>query len=108
MPLQKLSRADVAALHDRGGSKGRAGNTESIQFLKTLSIGEGGKAVVATEGVSRQSVKNRLNAAAKATGVSITYHRTGAEEVVFEVVEAGSAPRRRGRKPKAEAGDGAS
>jgi hypothetical protein len=99
MPLQKLSRDDVANL--RGGAKpGR--NSEYAQFLQSLRIGEGGKAVVANEGVSRQSVKNRLNAASAATGVNLKYLRSGADEVVFEVVEAGAVTRRRGRRAAGE------
>lgn len=66
-------------------------------------MGEDGKANVADEGVSRQSVKNRLASAAKAVRVSIKYHRSGAEDAIFEVVEAGSAPARRGDHPRKNA-----
>lgn len=92
MPLIKMSRQDFARTASGGR---RSGNPEYIRFLQALKPGEGGKAVVADEGVSRQSVKNRLGVAAKAVGVGLKYHRSGDEEVIFEVVDPGDAPKRR-------------
>lgn len=100
MPLQKISREELA--NGRGG--GRGANPEYVAFFRNCRVGDGGRATVAEEGVSRQSVKNRLNAAAAAAGVKIAYHRSGAEDVVFEVVDAGSVAPRRGRPPKSATG----
>jgi len=98
MALQKLTRADFEMLQG-DGRPGRGPSSEYIAFLKSLKNGEGGKAIVADEGITRQSVKNRLNSAAKTLGVGIKYHRSGAQEVMFEVVEAGSVAPRKTRGP---------
>lgn len=97
MPLQKISRDEMA--RTRGG--GRGANREYVSFFRTLRPGDGGKAVVAEEGVSRPTLKKRLDAAAREAGVTITFHSSSAAEVVFEVVEAGTERPRRGRPPKA-------
>jgi hypothetical protein len=70
------------------------------QFLAKLAVGEGGRTTVEDEGVSRQTIKARLTAAAEAADMKIKFHRTSGDEVIFEVV---SAPERvrRGRPPKA-------
>ena len=76
-----------------------------MTFLKGLRVGEGGKAVVAEEGVSRQSVKNRLLVAADVLGKAIVFRRSDTALVVFEVVEGTTSPRRSRRSSKADAGD---
>ena len=95
MPIQKLSRQELSSR-----PSGRGGNTEYIHFIGSLKIGEGGKAVVAEEGVSRQSVKKHLTDAAQASGVAIKFVPSSSEEVWFQVVEAGAERPRRGRPPK--------
>lgn len=72
--IRKLTAAQLAA------------RPEYVHFLQGLAVGEGGMARVADEGVGRQSLKNRISAAATAAGVAIKYHRSGADTVVFEVV----------------------
>jgi hypothetical protein len=101
MSLQKISREEMA--RSRGG--GRGAHPEYLAFFHSCQVGDGGRAVVADEGVSRQSVKNRLNVAAAQAGATIRYHRSGPEDVVFEVVEVGTTARRRGRPPKNRASD---
>ena len=64
-------------------------NTEYVEFLASLRKGQGGRVNVAESGVSRQSVKNRVNAAAAAAGVQIKHLRSGQDVVVFEVVGKG-------------------
>lgn len=59
--------------------------SEYAQFLTGLDVGEGGRGTVETEGVSRQSIKARLKAAAQDVGAEIKFHRTGNDEVIFEV-----------------------
>jgi len=102
MAIQKLTRDDLT----RNKPMGRRGaNPEYVTFLQGLKTGEGGKAVVADEGVSRQSVKNRLNSAAKVVGVTLKFHRSAEEEVVFEVVDPSMmSTSRRGRPRKDAAG----
>jgi hypothetical protein len=95
MPLQKISRGEMA---QRRGSRGA--NPEYVSFFRSLQPGTGGKAIVADEGVSRQTVKKRLDAAAREAGATITYHSSSAAEVVFEVVDEGTERPRRGRPRK--------
>ncbi len=80
MPLEKLSKAQLE------GRTGRGANSEYVGFLKGLKVGDGGRAVVAQERATRQTVKNRLNAAATEAGVKIKFLRSSPEEVVFKVV----------------------
>lgn len=98
MPLVKLSAAELSS---RGGR--RSANGEYVRFLKGLVVGEGGEAIVATEGASRQTVKNRLQRAADESRVTLKFLRSGADSLVFEVVATESTARRRGRPPKASA-----
>jgi hypothetical protein len=72
MPLEKMSRAEMETY--RGGGA-RVADQEYVRFLRTLKPGEGGRANAKTEGVTRQSMKNRLNKAAVAAGVKIKYLR---------------------------------
>lgn len=95
MSLQKLTRAQLAGAGDAGVY------LPYCQFLAGLSAGDGGRATVADEGVSRQTIKARLNAAAAASDMEIKFHRSGKDEVIFEVVNAPERPRR-GRRPKSE------
>jgi hypothetical protein len=97
MPLEKLSRTEMIALKGGGPSPVIV---EYAAFLGGLSIGEGGRATVARENATRFTVKKRIQAAADAVGVTIAFHRAPPETLVFEVVEAGTAPKRRGRPPK--------
>jgi len=55
------------------------------QFLARREVGEGGKTTVKAEGVSRQTIKNRLTRAAQETGTTIKFHRSPEDEVIFEV-----------------------
>ena len=98
MPLEKLSRAEIAQL------KGTAPDpviAEYAAFLGRLSIGEGGKAVVAKEGAKRLTVRARIRKAADATGIHLKFLRSEPDVVMFEVDDAAHAPKRPGRKPKA-------
>lgn len=76
--------------------------------LQGLAVGEGGMANTADEGASKLTLKNRLNAAAAAAGVTITFRRSDEKTVIFEVVSRETEPtassaKRRGRKPKSAA-----
>jgi len=55
------------------------------RFLAGLEAGEGGRATTKAEGVSRQTIKNRLTAAAAEVGATIKFHRCPENEVIFEV-----------------------
>ena len=76
--IERLSRVEL----DR--FRATAAHPE-YQVLGEMRKGEGGKIVVADAGVGRQSVKNRLNATAKALGVDIKFLRSGTDIVVFEI-----------------------
>jgi len=81
MPLQKLDRSQLQA-HARPK---RRKPSPYVFFMGGLRVGEGGRAIVAEEGVSRQQIKNRLQAAAKSVGVIIKFARSSPDEVVFRV-----------------------
>lgn len=82
MPIEKLSRKQMQEQsYPHGG-----GHEPYTAFLKSLRSGEGGKITVQDEGVSRQSVKNRLKKSADAAGVEIKFRRSAQELVIFEVV----------------------
>lgn len=82
MPLEKLSKTDIARYRSGGGYK------EYVDFLSKLKAGEGGWATVDEEGVSRQTIKNRLKKSADALGVGIAFKRSPSDRVVFEITEA--------------------
>ena len=81
MPIQAMSKKDFQ------NHTSSAGYPEYIAFLRSAKVGEGGKLTLTEEGVSRQTIKNRLNTAAKITGRKIKFYRSPAEKVVFQVVE---------------------
>ena len=81
MPLQKLTRADLAG----NGAAGRNVPAEYVEFMRGLRPGDGGKAVLADEGATKITVKRRLEAAAQAAGTTIRFLRSPAGEVQFEV-----------------------
>lgn len=95
--FERLSAEQLA----RRGS-GRGADPEYVKFVQSLSLGEGGRIDVTKAGVSRQSVKARAQRAAQEVGCEIKFHRSGADEVVFEVVSASGSgvSRRRGRPRK--------
>ena len=94
--LTKLTAAQLAARPDY------------VLVLQGLAIGEGGMATKSGEGAGKPSIKNRLIAAAQAAGVSIKFHRSDENTVIFEVVGRDADPivkapytgKPRGRKPK--------
>lgn len=97
--IKKLSAAQLAARPDY------------VLVLQGLAVGEGGMATTADEGASKITIKNRLNAAALAAGVSIKFHRSDENTVIFSVTGRDTDPilktpytgKPRGRKPKATA-----
>jgi hypothetical protein len=80
MPLEKLTRAQIQGYH------GAAANPEYVNFVRGLKPGEGGRATVDGEGVSRQTIKNRIKSAASELGVKVKFHRSEPNEVRFEVI----------------------
>jgi hypothetical protein len=93
--FEKLSQEQLAR------RQGRGANPEYVQFLQTLGMGDGGRVSVAQAGVTRQSVKARLQRAARQLGLEISFLRSGGDEVLFTVNQPGeSGRRRRGRPPK--------
>lgn len=101
MALIRLSAAELLATPS-------APVNEYARFIAGLDVGEGGKAMVKAEGVSRQSVKTRLKAAATDVGAEIKFHRTASDEVIFEVTGAATRTptgRRRWRRSTAKASE---
>jgi hypothetical protein len=82
MPLEKLTADQLSG--DR--RRRRAGNREYIAFLRSLRIGQGGRATVEAEGITRQGIKVRLKTAAQEAGVVIQFIPSSANEVLFQVV----------------------
>jgi hypothetical protein len=101
MPIRVLSAEELVQRRSAAGA-----SAEYIQALTSISPGGGGEVVVADEGVSRQSVKNRLERAAKLANVPIRFVRSDQDRVLFEVLAAEErpTPRRRGRRPKSASG----
>jgi len=97
--IQKLNAAQLAARPDY------------VLVLQGLAVGEGGMTTTDAERASKTTIKNRLNAAARAAGVSIKFRRSDEGTVVFEVVGRETEPvtkapytgKPRGRKPKSAA-----
>lgn len=83
MPIIAMSKKEL----EETPTTSRGLHQEYVDFLSSARLGSGGKLIVKDEGVSRQSVKNRLGKAAAATGKNIKYKRSPATEVVFQVVE---------------------
>ena len=79
--FKKLSRADLQR------QRASALYPEYAAFLSGLKAGEGGTADVKQAGVSRQSVKNRLNKASDSLGLKLKFHRSGQDALIFEVVK---------------------
>jgi hypothetical protein len=80
MPLEKLSATQLQQVP----ASSRSSN-EYVPFMQALTVGQGGRATVADEGVSREQVKNRLRSAAKAAGITIAFVPSNKETVVFKV-----------------------
>lgn len=80
MAFEKLTRTQLNAMS--GGTQIQ----EYVEFLASLSVGEGGKTTTGRAKVGRQTIKNRLNKAAEHLGMEINFLRSKPEEVVFEVV----------------------
>lgn len=84
MPIEKLTRKQMQEqAYPRSG-----GYEPYVEGLKSLRAGEGGRITVEDEGVSRQSVKNRLKKSADVAGVKIKFRRSAQDVVIFEVLGA--------------------
>lgn len=86
-----------------------AARPDYVVVLQGLAVGEGGMATTADEGMSKITIKNRLNAAAQATGAAIKFRRSDEHTVIFEIIGRDTDPivkppytgKRRGRPPRA-------
>jgi hypothetical protein len=81
MPLERLS-ADELALRDVIEKC----TPEYFAFVQRMLPGDGGRALVAREGISRQAIKRRLDAAAAFLGTELEYLPTGKDQVAFVAV----------------------
>lgn len=80
MPLEKLTMSHF------GTGRGIRANAEYVRFLRTLKPGDGGRATVAQENATRQTIKNRLKKASDEAGVKIKFRRSPNDTVEFEVM----------------------
>jgi hypothetical protein len=85
MAFEKLSADEVGAF-----------GSEYVSFLRALKPGEGARASVTAEGVTKITLKKRLVHAAELAGVKIKFQRATKDTVVLEVVGP-AASRRRGK-----------
>ncbi len=82
MPIQALTRKELESKVPIGSV-----HQEYLDFFQNSRVGSGGRLNVKKEGVTRQTVKNRLNKAAEFAGKSIKFLRSPQDTVVFQVVE---------------------
>jgi hypothetical protein len=75
MPFEKLTAEELSAY-----------GSEYANFLRTLKPGEGARASVSKEGVTKITLKKRLSNAADIAGVDIKFLRSSKDLVVLQVV----------------------
>ncbi len=80
MAIQKMTKAELGRYRSTGGY------SPYVSVLRDLKVGEGGRATIAQEKCTKQTIKNRLNKSAESLGLKIKYRRSTAEDVVFEIV----------------------
>lgn len=80
MALKKLTPKELEQKKAAGTA-----NADYVAFLQGLKAGEGAEASVADEGVSKQTIKNRIKKAADYLGLEVSFVRSGKDIVVFEV-----------------------
>lgn len=81
MPFTTITPEQAAELT---ASRGEAAS-EYIDNMRDLEPGTIVRIRPGDEGVQKQTVKNRLNRAAKALGVEVDYMRSPADEVLFTI-----------------------
>jgi hypothetical protein len=86
MPLERLSPDDLALL-----AVTEKATPEYLAFVQRMLPGDGGRAIVATEGITRQAIRNRLDAAAAYLGTELEYLPAGKGQVVFVAVHVSTA-----------------
>ena len=74
MPFEKLTADEIDAF-----------GSEYVSFLRSLKPGEGARASVDKEGVTKVTLKKRLDRAAEIAGVDIKFHRSPSDVVILEV-----------------------
>ena len=78
--FEKMSRMDLERFRATGSFP------DYVAFLGDMRKGDGGRIDVASAGVGRQTVKNRLKISAEALGLQVKFVRSKPTDVVFEVV----------------------
>jgi len=97
MAIEILTAEQLAAHQSRGGA-----HEQYMPALAKMKPGTGGRIVVSKEGASRQTIKNRLLAAAQQLEMPISFLRADPDTVMFQVVDMSQAPKKRGRPRKAK------
>lgn len=81
MPFQTITTEQAAELT---ASRGAAAS-QYLDDMRHLEPGQIARIRPEDEGVQKQTVKNRLNRAAKALGVEVDFMRSPADEVLFTI-----------------------
>lgn len=82
MAVKILNREEALKRSKRGGI-----NEEYASSIRKAGVGGIIGIDVKEEGVTRQTVKNRVKTTAEALGYAIKFWRSGPDDVVFEIVE---------------------
>ena len=80
MAVKVITREEALARSKRGGI-----NEEYVAQMKKAGVGGLVGIDVPEEGVSRQTVKNRVKKTAEALGYTVKFWRSGEDDVVFEI-----------------------
>lgn len=73
MPFDKLTADQVTAY-----------GSQYVSFLRSLKPGEGARAKCSEEGVTKITLKKRLEKAAGMANVQIKFHRSPEDQVILE------------------------
>jgi hypothetical protein len=99
--FKRYTAEELESLTAKPKSERAQSQAEYQGYLAELSVGDGGE-LTPEEGEKRLTVKNRLKAAAKASGKEIEFLRTRGEAVRFKVTGETEpvVPKRRGGRPR--------
>jgi hypothetical protein len=87
VPLERISAEQLILL-----KVAEKCTPEYLAFVQRMMPGDGGRAIVAKEGITRQAIRNRLDAAAEFLGTELEYLPSGRDEVAFVAVHVASSP----------------
>ena len=96
MPV--VSEEELASKKETG--RPRIDLSPYTRYLATVPLKSAGH-ISLSDGEKRSTIKRHINLAAKEMGHTLAFHRSGPDELLFEVLAPDSAkPARRGGRPK--------